>query len=176
MSRPYTCYNAKHTGMLTFIVPTDFNPQTVGIIDLIERRFSGQKLKFVFIHAFKLSDSIADLLMLSQRTKEYELIPEAFHAALARLSRLYPNCELCIDFFYGSTTGAFNNFLENHACDYLVSMEDLDYNFLNKSSIKPVTLFERCSTTVLTLSLGTAIPAGVDPPQEAIPDRVAWTS
>ena len=68
--------------MKTVLVPTDFNLESTKIIDALVQNQGEENLNIIFVHAFKLSDSITDMLMLSRRSRDYENISDEFYQAL----------------------------------------------------------------------------------------------
>ncbi|WP_167515748.1 hypothetical protein, partial [Pedobacter petrophilus] len=98
----------------TVLVPTDFNLESTKIIDALVQAQPHETLNVIFLHAFKLSDSITDMLMLSRRSRDYENISDEFYQQLNDYKKRYANeiSKIGIEYFYGSTASAFKNFIE----------------------------------------------------------------
>ena len=77
--------------MKTVLVPTDFNVESLKIIDSLVVTNKPQEIGIIFIHAFKLSDSITDMLMLSRRSRDYENVSDEFYTQLELYKQKYPN-------------------------------------------------------------------------------------
>lgn len=129
--------------MKTILIPTDFSLSSLDCIpDLYVQQ--EQELNLIFVHLFKLSDAIGDLLMLSRRSKEYEYISDDFYTQCEELKSKFPGIRsIKIDFFYGSTLSTFRNFLEAHSVDYILDPSNCCCKKLNKSSIDPTALFNK---------------------------------
>lgn len=127
--------------MKTILIPTDFNLSILNCIPSLCKNTEEKKLKIIFVHLFKLSDSISDLLMLSRRSREYDYVSDAFHKGCHDLKNEYKNIEsFKIDFFYGSTLSMFKNFLEANEVDCILHPDACSWNKLNKASIDPLGL------------------------------------
>ncbi|RZL62166.1 MAG: hypothetical protein EOO93_10105 [Pedobacter sp.] len=141
--------------MKTVLVPTDFNLASTKIIDGLTQTQPNETFNIIFVHAFKLSDSITDMLMLSRRSKDYENISDEFYQTLNNYKAKYANQinNIGIEYFYGSTVAAFKNFIE--AFDVEAIAYPKDYNFcpINKYSINPKFLTERSGCNLLELDI-----------------------
>lgn len=138
--------------MKTILIPTDFTQRSLDCIPGLCSQYDTQKISFVFVHMFKLSDSIGDLLMLSRRSREFENISDDFYTRCTTYKSQLPNIEaIKIEFFYGSTMSMFRNFLENHEVDCVLSPSDCSYSKINKASIDPLTLIGKSGLPVVTL-------------------------
>lgn len=135
--------------MKTILVPTDFSPSALDCIPALAAQYDTQKVSFVFVHMFKLSDSIGDLLMLSRRSREFEYISDEFYNSCTAYKSQYQNIEaIKIEFFYGSTVSMFKNFLEANDVDCVLNLADCSCEKINKSSIDPATLINRSGLPV----------------------------
>lgn len=136
--------------MKTILIPTDFSSEAFNCIPSLCSQFKGEELNVVFIHLFKLSDSISDLLLLSRRSREYEHVSDDFYQQCEEIKRAYKTVKaIRIEFFYGSTLSRFNNFIEANGIDYILHPEDCSVSRLTKSSINPSVLVDRCSIPIL---------------------------
>lgn len=138
--------------MKTVLVPTDFNLESVQIIDALFQDQPHEAFKIVFIHAFKISDSITDMLMLNRRSRDYENISDEFYQTLNHYKNTYQNqINLGVEYFYGSTVAAFKNFVENLEVDYIAYPKNYNFKPINKFSIDPKYLTERSGCKLLVL-------------------------
>ncbi|QPH39217.1 hypothetical protein [Pedobacter endophyticus] len=139
--------------MKTVLVPTDFNVESTKIIDALMQS-QHEKLNIIFLHAFKLSDSVTDMLMLNYRSRDYENISDEFYAQLNHYKAKYADrLNLGIEYFYGSTVVAFKNFLE--ALEVACIAYPKAYNFkpINKYSIDPKFLTGRSGCETMELDI-----------------------
>jgi hypothetical protein len=130
--------------MKTVLIPTDFKLADLRTIDALILNQPAETFKIVFVHAFKLSDSITDLLMLSRRSRDYQHISDEFYAQLEQYKQRFKN-ELQgvgIEYFYGSTAAAFRNFIENLAVDCIAFPKNYAFKPINKYSIDPQSLIK----------------------------------
>lgn len=143
--------------MKTVLVPTDFNLESTKIVDALIQNQGAEKLNIIFVHAFKLSDSITDMLMLSRRSRDYENISDEFYEALNRLKKQYSNNidNISIEYFYGSTVAAFKNFIEAFGVDAVAYLKNYKFVPINKYSIDPKYLTERSGCETIQLNIFT---------------------
>jgi hypothetical protein len=141
--------------MKTVLIPTDFNVDNTKIIDAFSLNYNLDKVTFIFLHSYKLSDSITDMLMLSRRSRDYENISDEFYATLEHYKQKYPAMikQIRVEYFYGSTVAAFKNFLEAFDVDAIIYPKDYAFIPLNKYSIDPKHLTARCGYPVNELDL-----------------------
>jgi hypothetical protein len=137
--------------MKTVLVPTDFNPESTKIIDALVANLKNEPLKIIFLHAFKLSDSITDMLMLSRRNRDYENVSDEFYTQLRQYKEKYADHSFRIEYFYGSTAVAFRNFTEALEVDCIAYPRHYDFKKINKYSIDPKFLTERTDCKVISL-------------------------
>ena len=64
--------------MRTVLIPTDFNLNSLAILEALVKQ-KAEKMNIIFVPAFKLSDSITDMLMLSRRSRDYENVSDDFY-------------------------------------------------------------------------------------------------
>ena len=143
--------------MKTVLVPTDFNLESTKIIDALVQAQPNEVLNIIFLHAFKLSDSITDMLMLSRRSRDYENVSDEFYQKLDDYKKRYPThiAHIGIEYFYGSTVSAFKNFIEALAVDCIAYPKEYNFKALNKYSIDPKYLTERSGCEVVYLNIMT---------------------
>ncbi|RZK42047.1 MAG: hypothetical protein EOO90_09035 [Pedobacter sp.] len=141
--------------MKTVLIPTDFNVETIKIIDAFSLNYKLDGVKFIFLHSFKLSDSITDMLMLSRRSRDYENISDEFYAELEKRKQIHTSLigGIAIEYFYGSTVAAFKNLLEDREVDAILYPKNYSFAPINKYSIDPNLLTSRCGCPVIELDL-----------------------
>lgn len=139
--------------MKRVLVPTDFNVESTKIIDAIALHQGLEEVTVIFLHAFKLSDSITDMLMLSRRSRDYEHINDEFSQKINSYTDKYQNKikSIGVEFFYGSTAAAFRNLIEGLQIDLVVYPQRYNFAPINKYSIDPKYLTARCGCQVLEL-------------------------
>jgi len=125
--------------MKTILIPTDFNENSVLLSKDILGNFNDERIRLIFFHAYKLTDSISDLLMLSRRTAEYGKIPEAFHRACYEFKKEHSQTisAIGIEYFYGSTMAAFRNFAEANDIDFIFYPQEYNFKKISKYSLDP---------------------------------------
>ena len=140
--------------MKTVLVPTDFDLESLTIIDALALTNPSETLNIVLMHAFKISDSISDLLMLGRRSKDYEHVSDEFYTQMNLYMQKYKGKieRISIQYFYGNTVAAFRNFIENLEVSYIAYPIDYQFNALSKYSIDPRTLISRSKCDVLALA------------------------
>ncbi|MBE9584933.1 hypothetical protein IM792_10780 [Mucilaginibacter sp. JRF] len=138
--------------MQTVLIPTDFNIEALKAIPLVCKQMNEEKLSFIFIHMFKLSDSVTDLLMLSRRSREYEQVSDEFYNGCTALKQQYPQiAAIKVEFLYGSTLSMFKNFLEDNDVSQVLDVKHCYAGKINKSSIDPAVLIQKSGLPVLSL-------------------------
>lgn len=138
--------------MKTILIPTDFNASALNCIPDLCASMNEKELNIIFVHLFRLSDSITDLLMLSRRSREFEHISDDFHTQCAELKRSFPMIKsIRIEFFYGSTLSMFKNFLEANDVDCILHPDFCVCEKLNKSSIDPSSLVVKSGLPTVTI-------------------------
>ncbi|MFD2584543.1 hypothetical protein ACFSR6_18745 [Pedobacter vanadiisoli] len=140
--------------MKTILLPTDFKLESIRIIDALVQHQANEKLNIIFVHAFKLSDSITDMLMLSRRSRDYENISDEFYRELEAVKEKYAHQinMVGIEYFYGSTVAAFKNFLEAFDISCIAYLKGYAFTPINKYSIDPKILTERAGCAVIQLN------------------------
>jgi len=163
--------------MKTILVPTDFNIESTKIIDALLQNLPGTQLNIIFLHAFKLSDSITDMLMLSRRSRDYDNISDDFYNILNQYKENYPLQigAIGIEYFYGSTVAAFKNFIENFEVEHIAYPVDYNFKSINKYSIDPKILIERSGRKIMYLDIP-ALPQGENLMSTKIKDPTLETS
>lgn len=136
--------------MKNILIPTDFNTESLSCINDLCRQYENGQFQLTFIHLFKISDSISELLMLSRRNKEYEYVSDDFYATCEQLKQQHPQIRgIKVDFFYGSTLGMFKNYLEAHSIDAVLDLDKCSLRPLNKLSVNPEHLIQKCGLEIL---------------------------
>lgn len=143
--------------MKTILIPTDFNLESTKIIDALVQSQPNETLNIIFVHAFKLSDSITDMLMLSRRSRDYENISDEFYQQLNQFKSKYSSQinTIGIEYFYGSTVAAFKNFIEAFDVECIAYLKGYNFKPINKYSIDPKFLTTRSGCAVIELNIMT---------------------
>lgn len=146
--------------MKTILIPTDFNIDSTKIIDALVQSQINKTLNVIFVHAFKLSDSITDILMLSRRSRDYENVSDDFYARLTQYKIKYAKNinSIGIEYFYGSTVVAFKNFIDAFNVDCIAYQKNYSFKPINKYSIDPKFLTARAGCEILELNIMTIHP------------------
>jgi len=136
--------------MKTVLIPTDFNLESTKVLDALLRDKPDERINAVFLHAFKLSDSISDMLLLSRRSRDYQIVSDEFYEKLeAYRQRHKPRlASIGIEYFYGSTTAAFKNFMEALSADCIAFPLNYKFRPINKYSLDLKGLTERVSCEI----------------------------
>jgi hypothetical protein len=138
--------------MKSILIPTDFKAASLTCIPDLCRQQKGEDLNLVFIHLFKVSDSITDLLMLNRRNREYEYISDDFYLQCEHIKASFPQIKhIKIDFFYGSTIATFRNYLEGNGIDCVLDLAHCNAQPLNKRSVDPQNLIQKSGLKTLTI-------------------------
>ncbi|WP_316743322.1 hypothetical protein [Pedobacter antarcticus] len=138
--------------MKTIFIPTDFSLNSLDCITNLCEQNENEPLNFIFVHAFKLSDSISELLMLSRRSREYEYIPDGFYERCNQIKAECPQVEsIRTEFFFGSTMATFRNFLEANDVTCILNPKDCSYTSLNKSSLDPFAFTSKCGLPIVSV-------------------------
>jgi hypothetical protein len=137
--------------MKTILIPTDFNEASVARTYDLVKSLRNEQIKIIFFHAYKLTDSITDLLMLSRRSTDYAQIPEEFHRACYALKEEHQDSVkvLGIEYFYGSTMASFRNFAEANEVDVIYYPEAYTFRKISKYSIDPVLFLNKSGIPVI---------------------------
>ena len=139
--------------MKTILIPTDFSTAAFSCIPALCNQYKTERLQLVFVHMFRLSDSISDLLMLSRRNKEYGYIPEDFFQQCHNIKEQFPQLDTVkIEFFYGSTLANFREFLTAHNVTHLLSPENCSFSKLNALSVEPSTLLDKTGLPIIRIT------------------------
>lgn len=140
--------------MKTILIPTNFDVAALDCVSTLCNGVEHEELTLIFVHMFKLSDSITDLLMLSRRSREYEQVGDAFYQKLNTLKKEHPNLKHAkIEFLYSSTLSMFRNFLEENEVDYVLEAHNCVLGKINKSSIDPQVLIAKCGLQTIKVPL-----------------------
>lgn len=137
--------------MKTILIPTDYQASSLACVSAICSRFNGEELNLIFVHVFKLSDSMSDVLMLSRRSREYEQVSDEFFKTMEQLRKQYAQIKnVKIEFLYGSTLNMFKTFIEANEVDAVIEIEGSGFNAIHRSSINPALLVKRSGLPVIS--------------------------
>jgi len=141
--------------MKTVLIPTDYQASSLDSVHAVCRQFKSEELSLVFVHVFKLSDSYAELLMLSRRSREYEKVSDEFYRYCNVLRAQYPQIKnIRIEFLYGSTLSIFKDFIEHNEIDVVLKSDDYAFASIHQSSVDPELLIKRSGLPVITVPKG----------------------
>lgn len=132
--------------MKKILIPTDFTEESLSIISnyVIDR--SEKEVSVLFFSGIKLSDSITDLLLLSRRTREVELIPKSFTNYCDCIQNEFSSVvKVRFEYFYGNTMALFRNFLDANEIDEIVYDPGITFRKITKSSLDIIDIINRSS-------------------------------
>jgi len=139
--------------MKNILIPTDFNPASLACISDLCRQNQDHDLQLIFIHFFKISDSISELLMLSRRNREYEYITDEFYHTCDSLKATFPHVKaIKIEFFYGSTLRILKVYLEENLINAVLDLKNCSLKPLNKLSVNPHHLIGKSGLEVIEIT------------------------
>jgi hypothetical protein len=134
--------------MKTLLIPTDFDVESLKSIPVLVNRFYPEQINIIMVHMMKITDSITELLMLSRRSTEYQHISQDFENKCNQLKKQFPGNihSIRYEFFYGNTVATLDNFLDANEVNAIVLLNNYTYQTLNKYSVEPSILVNRCKT------------------------------
>lgn len=137
--------------MKTALITTDFRIASTEVLETLLLEHPEETFRVIFFHAFKLSDSISDFLLLTRRSRDYEVVSDIFYERLNKYKADYSQQlhSIGIEYFYGSTVAAFKNFMEARSVDCIAHDACYKFNPLSKHSIDPKYLIDRVSCEML---------------------------
>ena len=139
--------------MKTILIPTDYQPTSLDYMHGLTTNFKGEDLNLIFVHMFKLSDSVTDLMMLSRRSREYEKVSDEFYQRCNQVKANYPQIKnIRIEFLYGSTLSMFKDFLEHNEVDAVLEPQNYLFQQIHKSSIDPGVLMQKSGLPVISVN------------------------
>lgn len=139
--------------MKNVLIPTDFTLESLENIGRLAENQPKEKLNIRLVHFIKLSDSIPELLLLAQRTKERELITDEFILQAEAWRRKYGSQiqSVQVECFYGSTVAVFQNYLEGNDIDAIAHTPGFSYEKPGKHSFDPSSIINRSGVEVIAL-------------------------
>ena len=139
--------------MKTVLIPTDYRIQSLQYIPQLLSKFYPEEVEVVMVHMMSVTDCVRELLMLSRRSAEYKHISDDFYKTCIQLKNENKDQlkNIRLEFFYGNTTTSFINFMELHDIDAVLTLSGYDYKMLNKASINPIEMFDRCGKKVVKI-------------------------
>ncbi|KAA3439501.1 hypothetical protein [Rufibacter hautae] len=139
--------------MIHVLIPSNFKADSLHCLPELSEIFPGLPLKVIFFHAFGLSSSITELLMLSRRTKEEELVSSRF-TSLCRQAQQEGDWVQAIEhtWFYGTTMAAFKNFLNANEISFIAVPANFRHQALGKLSQNPMLFLEKCGLPVIAVA------------------------
>ncbi len=138
--------------MRTVLIPTDYHLSALDCIPNLCMQSENEEFTFIFVHMFKLSDSISELLLLSRRSREFEQISDEFYEECEALKAAYPQIKrFKMEFLYGNTLGMFRNFIEDNEVDGVLDLSSCSFAKINKASIDPQILIQKSGLPIITV-------------------------
>jgi len=139
--------------MKTVLIPTDFELASLDCLSEVTNRYYPEKLNIILVHMVKMTDSITELLMLSKRRVEYENITDEFKETFNdfKQNNNHLVSGIRIEFFYGNTIAAFENFLEANDVDEIINIKNYNFKLTTKNSIDPTILVKKISHKAITI-------------------------
>ena len=138
--------------MRILLIPTDYQLSALDCIPNLCMQARNEEFTFIFVHVFKLSDSISELLLLSRRSREFEQISDEFYEQCEALKATYPQIKkFKMEFLYGNTLSMFRNFIEDNEVDAVLDLSSCSIARINKSSIDPRILIQKSGLPIVTV-------------------------
>jgi hypothetical protein len=141
----------------TILIPTDFKVNSLNVLkSILLNNETQQTYNVILLHGVSTNDSIRDLLFYSKAQQIDALSTIEFDEACEVLKNKFDSQinTLRIDLFSGSTTSAFNNYLEGNKVDHIFISEQKP-SFSNKKSFDLTPFIEKCSVEVTKIDSGT---------------------
>jgi len=142
--------------MKTVLIPTDYRIASLSYIPQLLSKLYPEEVEVVMVHMMGVTDCVRELLMLSRRSAEYKHITDDFYEAVIKLKQENEGQlkNIRLEFFYGNTTTVFKNFIDANDIDAVLMLEDYEYAKLNKTSIDPVEMIDRCGKKISRIYSG----------------------
>jgi replicative superfamily II helicase len=136
--------------MKTVLIPTDYRTESLQYIPQLLSKFYPEEVDVVMVHMMSVTDCMRELLMLSRRSAEYKHISDDFYQTCIDLKNQYKRQlnNIRLEFFYGNTTAVLKNFIEANDIDAVLQLTGYEYRMLNKMSINPAEMLDRCKKLV----------------------------
>ncbi|ALI98272.1 hypothetical protein [Rufibacter tibetensis] len=139
--------------MTPVLIPSNFQEDTLHCLRELTQTFPGLQLKVVLFHAFGLSSSITELLMLSRRSEEERLVSPDFWKNCRKLQQELPEIASVEQaYFYGTTQVAFKNFLHAHQIAFLIDPGNYRHQTIGRLSQDPKPFLDRCGLPLITVT------------------------
>ncbi|MGV3768073.1 MAG: universal stress protein [Chitinophagaceae bacterium] len=138
--------------MRHILVPTDFTPASLKMVEQAVKTLDGQKLDIILFHAFELPFFVSDLVGSAKRQPYHDLVTDEFRSACKQLKDQFPRSihRIQFRFMQGDTVALFRNFLDANEIDMIVCPEYYQYRKVHERSINPTTFFKKSGIPVLT--------------------------
>jgi len=144
--------------MKKILIPTDFSEESLNILSDYMLSCTEKEVSVLFFSGIKLSDSISDLLLLSRRTREVELIPRSFNNFCSCVQNEFNSVtKVRFEYFYGNTMALFRNFLDANGINEIVYDPNMELQKITKSSLDIIDIINKSNwnkwTPVVTRSI-----------------------
>lgn len=161
--------------MKKILVPTDFSIGSLNVIHSIVSRFD-EPVEIVLFHAVYVSNNISDLLFMTRKITQTYLTKDYTEACEILRNKYSSRVKsLKTEFFYGSSSMAFNNFVEANNADYIAINAQHKYKETYKHSIDPMPLVKKAKCALLSLDIENQ-PARKVSEQETLSELLLSTS
>jgi len=140
--------------MKIVLIPTDYRTESLQYIQQLLAKFYPEEVEVIMVHMMSITDCERELLMLSRRSAEYRHISDEFYETCINLKNEYEDQlkNIRMEFFYGNTSAVFLNFTEANNVDFVLQMPGYEYRKLNKASINPEDIINRCGTKISVIN------------------------
>ncbi len=160
--------------MKKILVPTDFSIGSLNVIHSIAARFN-EPVQVILFHAVYVSNNISDLLFMTRNIKQTYITNDYREACEILKNKYFSRIHLKTDFFFGSSSMAFNNFVEANNADYIAINAQHTYKETYKNSIDAIPLIRRAKCEVLSLNVEAVSPARKISEQETLSELLLST-
>jgi hypothetical protein len=126
------------------LIPIDFNVESLNTLRRALDGLGDTQVDVVLMYSEYLSDSITEMLFYSPDQKRKEMMPPIFKEALTILKNRYEKTllSISIEFFNGSGTAAFKNFVEGQKIDIIFIPKGYTWKPLKKG-FNPIPIIKK---------------------------------
>ena len=137
----------------TILVPTDFTVESLHTLRLALAQNEAVQLRVVLMYAYRLSDSISDLLFYSPGKIINNAITPEFEEAISVLKNrfFYTLRSLSIQLFHGNSPDAFTQYAGAYGIDEIYIPQSYQLK-KGEKSFDPVPLIDKARFTVHVVS------------------------
>jgi Universal stress protein family len=138
----------KTTDMTNILVPTDFTPASLDVIDYAVRLMN-RKVNIVLFHVFKMPFYHQDLIR--PKYPSSELLNDDFRKRCMSIKQKHGNQIQKIELkcMQGDTRSVFKHFLEANNIHIIVCPENYHYHKIHPLSLNPIPFFRKSGLPLL---------------------------